>query len=124
MATKPITKKKPMTLEDFAAAVHKDYLDIRKEMATKEDIRELRSEMATKSELYALSQKVVTREEFRGIHSDVKMITDSMVSKADLEALREDLLHEMRHGNPIEGLRERLEIVEKKLGIKSTRRAA
>ena len=54
----------------------------------------------------------------------MKMITDATVSKADLEALREELLQEMRNGKTIEGLQERLEIVEKKLGIKSSRRAA
>jgi mRNA interferase RelE/StbE len=32
---KPTTKKKAMTLEDFAGAVHKDYLAISKDMATK-----------------------------------------------------------------------------------------
>ena len=100
-----------MTLEDFAASVHQDYLTIHKHMATKGD-------------LYALGQKMVTREEFRNLQSDVKMITDVMVSKADLEALREELLYEMRHGKSIDGLRERLEVVEKKLGIKSAHRAA
>ena len=90
-------------------------------MATKEDLKD---KLATKSDLYELSQKMVTREEFRELQSDVKMITDSMVSKADLETLREELLQEMRNGKTIEGLQERLEVVEKKLGIKSSRRAA
>src|SRR5579864_6146671 len=39
MAKKVTTKKKPLALEDFATAVHNDYLEIRKDMATKEDIR-------------------------------------------------------------------------------------
>jgi hypothetical protein len=40
------------------------------------------------------------------------MITDSMVS--DLETFREELLHEMKCGETIEGLR----VVEQSLGVK------
>lgn len=121
---KPTTKKKAMTIDDLAVAIQRDFLAIRKDMATKADIRAIREEMATKHNLFELSQKMVTREEFRNLQSDVKMITDVMVSKADLEALREQLLHEMKYGKFVDGLLERLEVVEKKLGIKSAHRAA
>lgn len=47
-----------------------------------------------------------------------------MVSRADLEALREELLREIRDGKHIDELRERLAIVERKLGIEKSRRAA
>jgi len=73
----------------------------------KEDIRQIRTEM----------MKLATREELREVREDVKMITDSMVSKADLEALREELVREIKDGKHIDQLRERLYLVEQKLGM-------
>src|SRR5258708_3281460 len=74
--TKAKSKKKPMTLDDFAAAIQTDLA----RMVTKDDLKS----MATKDDLHALDQKMVTREEFRELRNDVKMITDTMISKADL----------------------------------------
>jgi hypothetical protein len=78
MAAKPKQpKKKIKTLDEFAAAIHTDYLTISKQMATKEDIRQIRNDMGIG---------------FRDLHADVKMITEVIVSKADLtEAIREEL---------------------------------
>ena len=119
---KPTTRKKPRTLEDFAASVHKDYLAISRDMATKEDLKRF----ATKDDLYALSQKMVTREEFHELRSDVKMITDSMVSKADLaETIRRELdASPYAKETDVKDLRERLLCVEEKLGLKPAHRAA
>jgi hypothetical protein len=61
--------------------------------------------------------KLATREELRDVREDVKRITDAMISKGDLEAVREELLREIRDGNHIEPLRERLHLVEQKLGM-------
>ena len=44
---KPTIKKKAMTLEDFAAAVHEDYLAIRKDMATKADLWPMQRDIKT-----------------------------------------------------------------------------
>ena len=104
-------KKKPMTLEDFAGAIQKDYLAIRKDMATKDD-------------LYALGTKMVTREEFRELRSDVKMITDTMVSKADLASTIAEELGKSEHERKIEDLRTRVNVLEQKVGIRPAHRAA
>jgi dsDNA-specific endonuclease/ATPase MutS2 len=117
---KPKTKKKPMTLEDFAAAVHKDYLAISKDMATKTDL----DRFATKHDLYDLSQKMVTREEFRELQSDVKMITDSMVTKADLASTLGEELAKSEYAHQLEDIRNRVNVLENKLGIKPTHRAS
>src|ERR1700680_803746 len=102
------TKKKLMTLEDFAMAIQKDYAAIRKDMATKGD-------------LYALSQKMVTREEFRDLRSDVKMITDTMVTKADLANTLGEELAKSEYARHIDDLRARVGVLEQKLGVKPTR---
>ena len=123
---KPTTKKKAMTIDDLAGAIQRDFLAIRKDMATKADIRAIREEMATKQDLFELSQKMVTREEFRELRSDVKMITDAMVSKADLaETIRRELdTSPYAKETDVKDLRERLIRIEEKLGLKTTHRAA
>jgi hypothetical protein len=100
-------KKKVTGTEVFFRAIQQDLIAIRADMATKEDIRQVRAEM----------MKLATREELREVREDVKRITDAMVSKADLEAVREELLREIRDGKHIEELRERLHLVEQKLGM-------
>src|SRR5580692_8937786 len=118
------SKKKPMTLDDFAMAIQRDISSLRDDMTA--GFSAVREEMATKEDLFALSQKMVTREEFRNLQSDVKMITDSMVSKADLaETLRRELeASPFAKEADVKELRERLLRVEEKLGLKATRRAA
>ena len=51
-------------------------------------------------------------------------VTDMMVSKADLEARREELLREIKDGKHIDEIRARVAVVERKLGIEKSRRAA
>ena len=115
-----------MTIDDLAGAIQRDFLAIRRDMATKADIRAIREEMATKEDLFELSQKMVTREEFHNLQSDVKMITDSMVSKADLaETIRRELeTSPYAKETDVKDLRERLLRIEEKLGLKPTHRAA
>jgi hypothetical protein len=66
-------KKKIKTLDDFAAAIHKDYLTI------DEKVGKIHDEMVT------IRDEMVTKGEFKEVRDDVKRITDAMVSKADLE---------------------------------------
>lgn len=107
-----------MTLDDFAVAIQHDLA----RMATKDDLKH----MATKDDIRDMATKQDIRDIHKGmadIRADVKMVTDVMVSKADLEALREELLREIRAGKHIDELRERLAIVERKLGIAKNRAA-
>jgi hypothetical protein len=114
-----------MTLEDFAAAVHKDYLDIRKDMATKEDIREIRKEMATKNDLWPIQRDIKTLDKnMRELRSDITMITETMVSKADLASTIGEELAKSQHARHIADLQGRVNVLEHKAGIKSTHRAA
>ena len=113
-----------MTLDDFAMAIQRDISSLRDDMTA--GFSAVREEMATKEDLFALSQKMVTREEFRNLQSDVKMITDSMVSKADLaETLRRELeASPFAKEADVKELRERVLRIEEKLSLKPTRRAA
>lgn len=108
------TKKKPMTLEDFAAAVHEDYLTIRKDMVTKADLWPMQRDIKT------LDTNV------RELREDVKIITDSMVSKADLsETIRRELdASPYAKESDVKDLHARMLRVEEAVGIKPKRRAA
>ena len=105
-------KKKAMTLEDFALAIQKDYLAIRKDMATKADLWPLERDIKT------LDANV------RGMRDDVKMITDTMVSKADLANTLAEELAKSPYARQIRNLETRVHAVESKLGMKPSRRAA
>jgi hypothetical protein len=69
-------KKKAMTLEDFAVAIQKDYLSLRKDVAA--GFAQVRTEMATKDDLQALRDE--TKKEFAGIR-------EQMATKEDLSAV-------------------------------------
>ena len=115
-------EKKKLTLDDFAAAIQKDYAAIRRDMATKEDIRQIREGMATG--FRNVRDEMATRMAMRDLQADVKTITDVMVSKADLaEAVRTEL-DAPSQARAIDDLRTRVLHVEEKLGIKRNRRAA
>lgn len=118
MAKPTNKKKKPMTLEDFAAAVHEDYLTIKKHMATKEDIRDVRAEMT--------SMRVATGAALRDVRDDVQRLNEIMVSKADLaETIRRELdASPYAKEADIKDLAKRLLRVEEKLGLKPSHRAA
>ena len=111
-------KKKAMTLDDFAVAIQRDYTALRKEMASgftemheeiKENSRQLRAEMGIG---------------FRNLDADVKMLTDAMVSKADLANTLAEELAKSPYVRQIADLQTRVNALESKLGIKPTRRAA
>ncbi len=83
-----------MTLEDFAVAIQRDYLSLRKDVAA--GFAEVRAEMATKRELRALQGEM--RIGFKNLN---------------------DL-----YGRQIHDLQTRVDVLEGKLGIKPLRRAA
>ena len=98
-------KKKIKTLDDFAAAIHEDYLTI------DEKVGKIHHEMVT------IRDEMVTKGEFKEVRDDVKRITDAMVSKADLEETIRDEFGKSRHAKHIEDLRSRVGHIEEKLGI-------
>jgi hypothetical protein len=105
---KPKSKKKPMTLEDFAVVIQEDI-----------------ARMATKDDLWPIQRDLKTvASQLGDLRSDVKQITDVMVSKADLANTLGDELAKSVYGRQIDDLRNRVNILEEKLGIKSTHRAA
>ena len=117
MAKKAKPKGKEANFERYFVAIQQDLTAIQRDMATKKDLEQF----ATKKDL----ERFATKEEMREIRADVKMITETMASRADLEALREELLREIKLGrHDVDELRERVAIIEGKLGIAKHRRAA
>ena len=119
MATTTPRKKKPLTLDDFAIMIQQDIArmatkDDLNGLAAKDDIEKVRADM----------RNLASRADIRELREDVQRVTEAMVSKADLEALGDELLLEIRSGKHIDELRERLAIVEDKLRIKPARGAA
>ena len=112
------TKKKPMTLDDFAVLIQKDFA----RMATKSDIEAIRAEMATKEEIRVLRTEM--RIGLKNLNDDVKNVTDAMVSKADLANTLAEELAKSPYGRQIADLQTRVHILERKLGVKPTHRAA
>jgi hypothetical protein len=112
------TKKKIMTMDDFAVLIQKDYLSLRKDMAAgfsqvreeaKEHARQLRTEMGIG---------------FRNLDADVKMLTDAMVSKADLANTLAEELGKTPFARQITDHETRVTALESKTGIRPSRRAA
>jgi len=112
------TKKKAMTLDDFAVAIQKDLA----RMATKGDIKAIREEMATKEDFRQIRGEMGIG--FRNLDADVKMITEAMVSKADLADTLAEELAKSPYARQIQDLETRVHVLESKLGVKPTRRAA
>ena len=119
-STKTKKKNGAMTLERFASAIQKDFQAIYKMIA------EIMENMATKSDVWKVRQEMATRAELNEVRNDVRMITESMVSKADLERGFEPIKQDIREIKEayIEDLRSRTGFIEKKLGIRPERRAA
>jgi hypothetical protein len=118
---KTIKKKKPMTLDDFAVIIQKDL----SRMATKDDIRQIRKEMATKDDLWPVQRDIKTlTSQLKEVREDVKQITDSMVSKADLANILGEELAKSAYARQLHDLQSRVNVLEEKLGIKPAHRAA
>jgi hypothetical protein len=111
-------RKKPMTLDDFALAIQKDYTTLRKDMAA--GFAEFRAE--TKGDIQLLRNE--TGIGFRNLNADVKTMTDAMVSKADLANTLSEELAKSPYARQIQDLQTRVNMLESKLGVKPSRRAA
>ncbi len=111
-------KKKPMTLDDFAMAIQKDYTSLHKDMANGFEV--LRKDMKENTDTLRAEMGMG----FRNIGADLQMITDAMVSKADLARTLADELARSPYTREISDLSARVTALEEKLGIKPTRRAA
>jgi hypothetical protein len=60
----------------------------------------------------------------RNLNDDLKMITDTMVSEADPAKTLAEELERSPHGRQIADLQTRVHMLERKVGIKPTHRAA
>ena len=110
-------RKKAMTLDDFAVLIQRDIA----RMATKDDLKVL----PTKNDLWPLQRDIKTLDtNVRDLRDDVKMITDTMVSKADLANTLAEELAKSPYARQISDLQTRVNVLESKLGIKPSRRAA
>jgi hypothetical protein len=115
---KPTTRKKPMTLENFAAAIQRDFSTLRDDMTA--GFSTIRAEMTS------MRDKMATHAALREVRDDVQRLNDIMVSKADLaETIRRELdTSPYAKETDVKDLRERLLHIEEKLGLKPTHRAA
>ena len=102
-------RKKIKTLDEFAVAIHKDYVALDKKVTKIE--RSIRRDMATKTELNGV--KFAVKE----LQEDVQHINENMVTKADLSIAIRDEFNRSEHGKRIENLRVRMERVENKLDL-------
>jgi DNA-binding ferritin-like protein len=110
-----------MTLDDFAVVIQRDIA----RMATKDDLQAICEEMVTKADLWPMQHDIKTVDKnVRDLRDDVKQITDAMVSKADLANTLGDELAKSAYAREIDELRNRVNVLEKKLGIKPMSRAA
>jgi hypothetical protein len=108
IVAKPINKKKPITLDSFAVLIQKDL-----------------SRMATKDDLWPMQRDIKTlTAQLKEVREDVKQITDNMVSKADLANILGDELAKSAYARQLHDLQTRVNLLEEKLGIKPTHRAA
>jgi hypothetical protein len=114
------TKRKAMTLDDFALAIQTDYMALRKDVAA--GFAHVREEMATKEDIRQI--RAETGIGFRNLDADMKMMTEAMVSKADLASTLAEELAKSPYVRQIEDLQTRVNILESKLRIKPTRHAA
>jgi hypothetical protein len=113
--TKP--KKKAMTLEDFAAAIQTDLA----RMATKDDLKGL----ATKQELAEIRDEIATKKDIQAVREEMAIsfstLGDRIVNAKD--ELQEQIAG-LKYAKEIDELRARVHMLEQKVGIRPTRRAA
>jgi hypothetical protein len=99
-------KKKGMTLDDFIVLIQKDLA----RMATKEDLKGL----ATKQELAEIREEMATKEGLAAVSDRISVAKDEL----------QERISGLRYAKEIDELRARVNILESKLGIKPTHRAA
>jgi hypothetical protein len=80
--------------------------------------------MPTKADLWPIERDIKTLDgNVRDLRDDVKMITDTMVSKADLASTLAEELAKAPYARQIEDLQARVNQLESKLGINPNHRA-
>ena len=110
-----------MTLDDFAVLVQKDLEATRKEMrdgfaavyrdmATKDDLKGL----ATKQELDAMRAEMATKEDLAAVSDRIS------IAKEELQ----EQISGLKYAKEIDEIRARVNVLERKVGIHPTRRAA
>jgi hypothetical protein len=118
--TKNAQRKKPLTLDDFAALIQTDL----KRMATKDDLADMRSDMATKEDIRGLKLEIDgLKSAVRETREDVRNLNGIMISKADLDPIRDDI-RELKDARRVDELETRVKRIEHKLDTSRTRRAA
>ena len=121
-------RKKPMTLDAFAASIQADFAAINRRLdtvaakedlkvATKEEVREIRDGLAMVTEVMATKADLKTLRDEMATKEDIRSVRDVMATKEDLKRLRDDLIQEIAKGQHLNELRERLARVERRLGI-------
>ena len=121
MTTKSKPKKAPKTMEGYFQAIQQDLA----RMATKNDIQQIRGEMERGFKNVDAGFKNVYHQ-IGDVRDDVKRLNEIMVSKADLsETVRRELdAAPFAKETEVKELRERMTVVERKLGIERSRHAA
>jgi hypothetical protein len=115
MPPKPLKAKKQIkTLDEFSRSIHEDYLAISEKMATKDDIQSIRDDMATKDDIRKIREEMATKENFADLGDRIA------VAKDDIQ----EQIAGLKYAKEIDELRERVNVLEAKLGIKRTRQAA
>jgi hypothetical protein len=117
MAPKSSTKKKKLTtLDGIAVAIQNDLRAIRKDMVTKADLDK---------RFWPIERDIKTLDtNVRELRADLRTNTEMMVSKADLAEKLNEEFAQSEHGRQLKDVRRRVEILEVKLGIKQSHRAA
>jgi hypothetical protein len=99
MATK--NDLKHLATKDEVAAIREEMAGMREEMATKNDLHAIHEEMPTKEDLAAVSDRIsVARDELQ------------------------EQIAGLKYAKEIDELRARVNVVEQKIGIRTSRRAA
>lgn len=115
----PTKKKKPMSIDELAVAIQQDYRTLSHKM----------DQMVTKADLdkrlWPIERDIKTLDtNVRELRADLRTNTEMMVSKADLAEKVSDEFAQSEHGRQLKDVRRRIEVLEGKLGIKETHRAA
>jgi cell division protein FtsB len=100
------SKKKSLTLDGFAVLIQKDLA----RMATKEDLKHL----ATKEDILHIREERATKEKLADVADRISNTKDDL----------QEQIAGLKYAKEIDELRERVNVLEAKLGIKHLRRAA
>jgi ubiquinone biosynthesis protein UbiJ len=111
--------KKPVTIDRLAELMQREFMDLRGDITRiRGDITDIRSTMATKDDLRKLREEMATKQELEDLRGDLGI----RISSA--EDCLSDQIAGLRYAKEIDELRERVNRVERKLGISDRHRAA